>query len=316
MPALRRDGFRHGRWGARPASLAAACLLVLGGLLGYERLQSPATVSAASVLRRAAAATRGVTSSAVVHEMTVSHVNGVTPPPGVTHFNDVTVEQWTQVDAAGNPVRFDLRRTSPTPGLRGSRTVGDAAGNLWEYDENSPEIVGKMAWTPGKPYFQPPPPSDTDAILFLLKQTMNTPQDPAAMRALLLAAARETDGETRLLPQQTIDGRPVDVVEVERSTPVPPPHTARDATKTVIIISLDASTYLVKRIDMRSLNDAGVTVTDDQLTVTTYARVSPASVPPGTFTFTPGPGMQVCTTGLVVGSDGHVTCSPAGGIGG
>jgi hypothetical protein len=293
--------FPRGRIAARVLSLAAAALVALSATFGYQHLQRPSAVSAAALLRHAAAATAGA--GEVVHEVTVSHVSGVPLPPGESHFNDVTIEQWTRLNADGNPTAYDLQRSNPAPGLLGSRTVGEANGVLWDVDQNYPSVVGKRSWSPGTAFAPPLPASDPKAILFLLKQTADTPQAPGAMHGLLLAAANGSARETVLLPQQTLGGKTVDVVQVTRTAAevgLPP---ASGVAQETLTIYLDASTYLVRRLDMRDLNDKGGTVDDSVLDVTTYEVMPPSAVPAGTFTYVPARGVQVCAA---------VTFDPAG----
>jgi hypothetical protein len=304
----RRMSVNRRRWIGRPrtrvASVAAAALVALAGTLGYLHLQNPSSVSAAELLHRAAHAVGDVAPGQVVHE--------------VVRDGSITHEQWTQVNADGNPMRIDLRAGSPNTSLKES-LVADAQGNLWTI--TGPNQVYKSTWTPGTPLFQGPPPSDPEAILFLPKQTINRPQDPGAMRRLLLTASQGSDGQTRLMPRQTIDGRTVDVIEVSRKAPSSGYGLPQGVTTNVLTIYLDDSTYRIRRIDWRGVNDSGATVQDWLLDITTYEVVPLSAVPSGTFAFTPSPGTQVCTpTGQSVGGGpGAVmpahpvsTCAPAG----
>jgi hypothetical protein len=275
----------------RAVSLAAAVLIVLGGVLGYLRVESPTSVSAAQILRRAAVALTDVGPNSVVHEISIVHV-GI-DSSNAPHAGDLVTEQWTQLAPNGNPARVDLHHTI-VGGESDERLVADAQGVMWTYDPAS-KTVYKSSWTPGQPLFQPPPPSDPMAILLLAKQTTNAPQDPAAMRALLLAAAKGTALQSRLLPQQSLDGRTMDVIEISRSTAGPGWQSAPNATSEVVTIYADASTYLIRRVEMRGLDDRGATVSEERGDVTKYEVLPTSAVPAGTFTFTPPPGTQLVT---------------------
>jgi hypothetical protein len=227
----------------------------------------------------------------VIHEVTI--VRLLRQPSAQVDARDITAEQWAQLAADGNPARIDLRESSANPAAD-DRTVADAAGNVWTYSP-SLNTVNKNAWTPGKPFFQPPPASDPEAILYLPKQTMNAPQVPGAMRELLLAAAKGTDGQIRLLPQQSVDGATVDVVQVTRQIAGASSQQPEGWTANVITIYLDSSTYLIRRIDIGGRNPEGVTLAEQRLDITTYEILPASDVPTGVFTFTPPPGTNVCT---------------------
>jgi hypothetical protein len=172
--------------------------------------------------------------------------------------------------------------------------------------------VNKNAWTPGKPFFQPPPASDPEAILYLPKQTMNAPQVPGGMRELLLAAAKGTDGQIRLLPQQSVDGATVDVVQVTRQIAGASSQQPEGWTANVITIYLDSSTYLIRRIDIGGRNPEGVTLAEQRLDITTCEILPASDVPTGVFTFTPPPGTNVCTIVDATTSPPASSCTIAG----
>jgi len=287
-PASRRRAFPAlGRTRSRLISLAVVAVVTLSGLFGYMRLDSATPASAAQILRHAAGALATTGTAQVVHEIIVEQET-------VPHdANSLTHEQWTQLNSEGQPVAVD--EYAVVGGSTTGRMVADAQGHLWS-DGGSGSIF-ETAWTPGKPLFSGPPPSDPMAILFLAKQTANTPQDPAAMQSILLAAAGGKDGDVRLLPQQVIDGHTVDVVEVSRSSAGQNWRPAPNATRELVDIYIDASSYLIRRIDMRGVDEQGTTVSDETMSITLYQVLSPSEVPPGTFTFTPPPGASVlnCT---------------------
>jgi hypothetical protein len=270
-------------------SVAAALLLVLGGGAGVLRLASPGTASAAEILRRAAVAVVNVGANQVVHEITVAHVGA--QPTGAPAVGDITSEQWTQVDGSGNPLQIDLSHTNAdsTPF---ERLVADDQGNVWTYTPGQ-STVEKSIWTPGQPFFRPPPASDPMAILYLAKQTVNAPQDPSAIHDLLQSAADGNDGQVKLLDEQTIGETRVDVVQISRSVASAGAGSAPNVTTEVVTVFIDPSTYLMCRIEMSGLNGQGAVVDDETVDVTKYEVMSPGDVPAGTFTFTPPAGVQI-----------------------
>lgn len=288
-PARRRSMLGGVRVRSRLTSLAAAALIIAAGTVGYARLQSPTPVSAAQILRRAAAAMSEVPVGDVVHEVTQMHLSAaVTPPPN----DDLTFEQWTQVNGEGNPLQADLVAKSANRALD-ERLVADAQGHMWTYGPTA-DTVTKSTWTPGKPLFSGPKPTDPQGIIFLPKEMMDSPQDPNTMRDLLNAAASGSDGQMKRLDPQTIDGRAMDVVQVthaagDATSPFPPGWSLE-----VYTIYLDASTHLVRRIDVKGMSDQGATVYQQTFDVTTYEVLPLSQVPAGTFTFTPAPGTKVC----------------------
>jgi hypothetical protein len=272
----------------RLASLVAAVLLVLSGAAGYLRLQNPPPASAAQILRRSAAAAIDIPAGRVVHEITRVHLTQENVQPATS---DLTLEQWTQVDGDGHPLQVNVQASSPNAALD-ERTVADRHGTLWTYGAQ-PNVVTKSTWTPGTSLFTGPLPSDPQAIAFLPKETMYAPQDPGVMRDLLTAAANGSDGSMRLLDRRTIDGRAVDAVQVTR--PNPSAQSPHGWSRDVFTIYLDASTHLVRRIELRGVSAAGGAVFEQSFDVTTYEVVPVSSVPPGIFTFTPAPGTRICT---------------------
>ncbi len=88
------------------ASLAAALLVALGGLAGYPRLESPTPVSARGVLFRAVAALRQTMPDTVIHDrgtLFFPHTGAASIAGSAIIETPVTatVDQWTQLDAAG-----------------------------------------------------------------------------------------------------------------------------------------------------------------------------------------------------------------------
>lgn len=286
----------RGRRTVRPnkwlLSVAAALILGLSGGFGVLQLTNPRNASAAQILRRAATSA-DVPANQVAHEITVEHY--ASQPEAPYPAGDITSEQWTQVDGNGNPLQISLTSTDANSNVL-SRLVASSSGQVWNYDTPSNTVV-ESAWSPGMPFFQGPPSSDPMAILFLAKETVDAPQDPKAMHDLLQAAADGSNGELALLPQQTIHGQQVDVVQVTR-TPTGDAGLVPGVSSEVITVYIDPSTYLIRRIDLAELNDQRQALTEWSVDIAKYEVVPPDEVPPGTFTFSPPPGTKVMKGGV------------------
>lgn len=275
------------RQGRRVALMGAAALLTLGGVLGYLRLQSPASVSAAQILQRAQAAMTQAQPGQVVHETSFFHAT--VQPQGVPHGPAaISYDQWTQLATGNGVARVDFRYKDSS-GYGG--LVADANGILWSYHSAGNTVV-RSTWTPGTALF-PNPHGDP---IFLEKSTVLAPQDPGGIRELVQTAQGGSQAQVQLLPRQMLDGRPVDVVRLIVPLPADRPGggatPAPNATEDIITVSVDASTYLIRLIDERAVNAQGGTVEEHSLQVTHYDVLPASSVPPGIFVFTPPPGAQ------------------------
>jgi hypothetical protein len=86
----------------------------------------------------------------------------------------------------------------------------------------------------------------------------------------------------------------MDVIEVSRSTPIGSGlQSGPAATTELVTIYIDTRTYVVRRIEMRGLDARGTLVSEDRLDVATFEVLDPSAVPPGTFSFSPPPGVQM-----------------------
>ncbi|HCF99062.1 MAG TPA: hypothetical protein DEV93_00795 [Chloroflexi bacterium] len=101
LPPSHRGHLRRPRASGWLLSAAAAAFIALGGTFGYLHLQTPATASAAQVLRRAALAVTAASPGQVIYEVTI--VRLLRQPSAQVDARDITAEQWTQLAADGNP---------------------------------------------------------------------------------------------------------------------------------------------------------------------------------------------------------------------
>ena len=160
-----------------------ALTVLLAGSLAYLHTQSPSIVSAQVVLQRAS--TAGISATTVSH--TVYHL---TASSGLHGTGDV----WLEADASGSPVGFALTQTvtqptSPAPKLD-YRTV-QTGGTVQTYD-------------PGRNSIRTYPASATDS--------QRVSMFDAPFIALHLQQLASQDG-VRVLPQSTLDGVPVTVLQ-------------------------------------------------------------------------------------------------------
>jgi hypothetical protein len=288
-PASPRSSSR--RWlQPRLTSLVVAVAIVVAGVLGYGRFQSPAAVSAAQILRRAADAAARVPAGDAVH--TVIHmyvVKSDIPLP----YDDITFEKWTQVNGNGQPMQIDQVERSSNP-ESDERVVAESDGTLWMYSGIG-HTASRSTWTPGTPLFPGPSTSHGQGISFLPKELMDGPQDPVVMGNLLIAAASGAYEQLKLLDQQVIDGRTMDVVRASLTSNQDGSPLPQGWAREVYTIDLDSSTHLARRITVSGVNDRGSALYDEVFDVKGYDTVPIAEIPPGTFTFTPPPGTRVCT---------------------
>lgn len=276
--------------GVRPASLMTALVLVVVSALGYTRLQAPTAVSAAQILHRAAAA-MAPTAGDVIHEQTSYAYHPVITPPAepAPAYGQITAEQWTGLADDGSVDQLAL--TVSVNGVVRERQVINGQTS-WAYNKSQNTVYISQAEKirlaiPEDPAMWP------KAILF-------QPEDPAALRDMVLHASQAPN--TELLPKETLNGRAVDVVrvtyrepDVVNGSPVKlPAYAPKTETFTFYI---DASTYLVQRLDELDVNAGGATVGTATIAVSTHETMPASQVPAGTFTFTSPPGARIvhCT---------------------
>jgi hypothetical protein len=284
VPAKRVRFLQRSRRSARLVAAAAALLLALGGALGYLDLRQPATASAAPLLRQAARATVNGRPGQVLHEI----IGVQRMQADGSAESAVTIDRWTQL-AGSSEAGVDMTQTSGNNALR-LRVVADARGVLWIYRPATDSVV-KSTWSPGTGAYRTPSLGDPNSLDFV-KAVIGGLQDPYAMAHFLAAAARGSEGEVRVLPSQTIGGRAVDVVTISHR--VQPTASKRFGVSTeTLTVALDASSHLVRRVDLRGLTAHGATLASETLDVKSYQIVPASAVPAGTFTFTPPPGTTI-----------------------
>jgi hypothetical protein len=239
----------------RPLSVGAALLLVLGGLVGYLHLTSPTPVSAQPVLRRAAAVQLPPNSALhLVYRVTVTFAgqsgdNGAGPHSG-------TADVWIESDAAGHPILSAQTLTLAVKNIF-TRYI-QAGGETYSYD---PELRrdNSIAISPETPF---------DPSWLVPNHLFD-----GATVARYLNAPSQQQGVQRL-PDQTLDGHAVDVVQVDGGPD-------RPALRTTLYF--DAHTYLLRGFDATAI-DSSYPLPDWHARLTNDVTIRASAVPPHTFT--------------------------------
>lgn len=243
----------------RLAALVALVAVTGTGVIAYVSGQSPTPVSARAVLSRAATASRLSPDQAAHLTYTLS--------PGVAGRGGGVagpMDVWLRADAHGNTVHAAFtqkiyRANGAVAAVQ--RTVRDG-GTMRGYVYN-PHANAVALRTATARLF-------TVGGLDLF--------DPSAVAAYLITAARGSPGQARLLPQQTLNGVTVDVVQLPGDLQqASPPVTAY----------LDARSYLLRGLDEVS---GQYTL---RLRVTAYDQVAASAVPPRAFALDVPPAARI-----------------------
>ncbi len=275
----------------RVASLASAALLALAGLGAYTQLHSPAPASAAQILRRTALAMAPPTGGDLLRQVMTYDGSDASPSP----LPQETATQWVRFATDGSVDRVNSALVVDGR-VEQQEVLSDR--EHWEYIVKA---GGEASVRPASPLR---PDLGSNGIVWPI-ELMTEPQDLGALRGLLMTAA--TKDEAHLLPQQPIDGRLVDVVQVVHRWPVTVdgvsiPSSRDGATMETLTFYIDAASSVLRGVDERDQNARGATVATGRLRVVTYEVIPAAEAPADTFTYTPPPGVPVwrCTTVVYV----------------
>jgi hypothetical protein len=250
--------------GRRPLSVGAALLLVLGGLAGYLHLMSPTPASAQRVLRRAAAIHLAPNSALhVVYRVTVTFAGQSGDKAAGLHSG--TADAWIESDAAGNPVVSAQTLTIDVKNIF-SRYI-QAGGETYSYD---PELRDDNTIAMG-----------SETLLDPAWLVPNHMFDGATVARYLNAPSQQQG--VQLLPEQTLDGHTVDVVQVDGGPD-------RPALRTTLYF--DARTYLLRGFDASGI-DSSYPIPTWQVRLASETTMPSSSVPPHTFTLNAPPGARV-----------------------
>jgi hypothetical protein len=271
--------WRHGLR-ARLISIAAAVALALGGSAAYLlRVQAPTPVSAQTVLRHAAATLNLDGPDQVLHDVSMVHtasapgisagVSGLTDP-------DVVVNRWTQRDAHGMVLRDDILFTNPADVLLQHTVQNGQTLQLYNAQSRTTVI---MTMTQAAPPQQ---------------QVIPDPFDPASLRQFVLDAQRGVGRGVHLLPQQTLDGAAVYVVQVVHTLPVDP---RADAAKTThqftTTLYVRADTYAIRKLEIASDNAKGEFLSSSTAQIMQHEVIPLTDVPAQTFSLRAPSGTKV-----------------------
>jgi hypothetical protein len=245
----------------RLVSLVAALLLALSGVVGYLRVQTPTPASAQTmrVLHRAVAALRLAPNQAAhaTYRITVS-VGAVAADSGKAGGLTGVADVWIQADANGAPTLSAQTLTMDKAGMN-SRYI-QTGQRVYAYN---PEMRGDNTIVLG-PDARIHPSWLVPANVF----------DGASVTQELSTFATQSPQRVQLLPQQTLDGHTVDVIEVDGWTDRPAQRTT---------FYFDAQSYLLRGFDAVS-RDPSYPTPSWQARLNRYTTMPATAVPPHTFT--------------------------------
>jgi hypothetical protein len=296
------------------AALALALSGAQGSLPGILHLGAPAPVSAQTVLSRAAAAMRLAPNQAahLIYRVAVTPLAGqvaakrvaVTPPAGQAGGSapplptrggmvqppsagmvSSTADVWVQADARGAPTMssqtltafgvhleesgniahhgaarrhtLDTGRVREAGGLPITDHYVQIGGQVYGYDSGNNAII-----VPGTHDEHPSWMVPNDAL------------DGAGVAQELSALAQRSPGQVQVLPQQTLEGSGVDVLQVNGWTDAPAMRTT---------FYFDAQSFVLRGFDAVSIDPAYPTPSW-QVRLEGYTMLDAAAVPPHTFT--------------------------------
>ncbi len=280
----------------RVASLVSAALIALAGLGAYTQHQAPTPASAAQILHRAALTMTPPAGDDLIRQVLAYDGSGANSSP-LLHW---TATQWVRFAADGSIDRLDSAIV--VDGRVEHREVLNDK-DYWGYMGAGFKAKGPVASvSPAAPLR---PAHGFNGIVWPI-ELMTEPRDLGALRGLLMAAATKAAAityETRLLPQRTVDGHRVDVVQVVHRWPdivngVSIPSSRDGATMETATFYIDAANSVLRGVDERDQDAQGATVATGRLRVVAYEVIPAADAPADTFTYTPPPGIQVwrCTS--------------------
>lgn len=251
---------RMPRWSAvrmrRLAAPVAALLLAVGGLMSYLQAQSPTTVSAQTILRRAAQASAVTSAYQDIHQVSrvalrPAYGQGVSDNVQIEGPLTLTVDQWIQVGAAGTISRLATTATDPTGAvvfriLREGHEVRTYGAKERTIDVMTAPNTVPSLW-------------------------ISDPANLTSAGQLLRDAQTHAAPYMHVLPQQTLDSTRVDVVQV-----------TADHHQTTYYI--DVQSYRVRGVDQSGISPGGQVLPEVTVRVLQRASVRLIAVPASTFT--------------------------------
>jgi len=254
---------------ARVMSIAAGLALILSGTVGYLHVFSPTPVSAQAILRRVASAAAHPVAAPdqVVHEIstvsTVLTLNHAAP-------RDITIDAWTRLDAAGALLQQAATISATATGAPYARLLRTATGEQY-YDPIRNDVTGDT-W----PRQQASP---------AIREAIRDPLGIARMTQLARSARQGAAQTIRLLPQQTLDGAPVEMVRIDNVAPMRGVSMASAAPvpRLTMTLYIDARSYAIRGLDLDESTGPSAATRVLSERVTRFDTVPLASLPADTF---------------------------------
>ncbi len=250
---------------ARVISIAAGLALVLSGTVGYPHVFSPTPVSAQAILRRVASAAAHPVAAPdqAVHEIstvsTVLTLNHAAP-------RDITIDAWTRLDAAGALLQQAATISATATGALYTRLLRTATGEQY-YDPTRNDVTGDT-WSPEQ-----------------ARPAIRDPLGIARMTQLARSARQGAAQTIHLLPQQTLDGAPVEVVRIDNVAPMNGVSMASASTvpRLTMTLYIDARSYTIRGLDLDESTGSNAATRVLSERVTRFDTVPLASLPADTF---------------------------------
>ncbi|MBV9281757.1 MAG: DUF2092 domain-containing protein [Chloroflexi bacterium] len=252
----------------------------MAAVLSYLQARPATPVSAAQILHRSLAAMIVPRAGQVIHQVTINTSTRIstTSPESRT----VTTDEWLRLATPDSADRVDLSISED--GRLVHYQVSDGR-HTWTYVAQSNRVYEG-------------PSADVQFIettddIADAKQLTLQPQNPTHFRSVVASAL--ASHTAHLLGRQTVDGRPVYVIEYNRrmipgGRPVPSAKAEVVPANVTVTLSVEASTYTVVRLEERSYASRGNLISDEELQVAAYQVLDPIDVPPHVFRFVPPTG--------------------------
>jgi hypothetical protein len=248
----------------RLISLAAALLVALSGVLGYQQLHGTPPASAQSVLSRAAAAMR----LAPYQATHLTYSVALASPGGKATTSNLIADVWVEADASGVPAMSAQTLADSYSGGSARSASGNVRGRpLAHYIQIGQLVYG--FYGPNNEIVIPPGVHDEHPAWMAPVGAL----DGAGATEELSTLAQHSPRQVHLLSQQLLDGTTVDVVQVDGWTDAPAMRTT---------FYFDAQSFLLRGFDAASI-DLSYPTPSWQVRLTGYRTVAASAIPSRTF---------------------------------
>lgn len=263
---------------ARLVALVATVALATGGIGSYVVLHGTTPVSAQTIMQRAARAYPALTPDQVLHQTSQLYFGARTNFGLDSHTVvasgpiTINVDQWTRFDATGAMAQQTTTGTSSTGGLL-FRIL--QTGNQAQIYDAPTNVLENTAAPTGK-------------SLYWVERLLGD----LDLRQLVRAAAQGQIPHLRLLPSQTLNGLPVDVVEMSSHPPTGGRLIFRGGAS-VTTLYIDAKTYAIRGFDRLMQWAQGNWERSMSIRITGSTALPLSAAPAGTFTLQAPPDAHV-----------------------